>query len=146
MKYLVVLLVISFINASLCTCIGCVDLDDLTFPKVIAKFKTVLVKIDQQFPFGDLHETYSTLAREINNKSISGVDHADVLIALVGIKDYGEMTNVQLGEKYGIMKRQDSPVIKLFIDGDVEKPINFEIGKIEHNCHLISHSQSRVHS
>lgn len=130
MKYLVVLLlVISFINASLCSCVGCVELDDLTFPKVIAKFKTALVKIDIQFPFGELHETYSTLASEINNKSISGVDHSDVLIATVGIKDYGEMTNTKLGEKYGITKRQDQPAIKLFIDGDVEKPINFVIGK-----------------
>jgi ERp29, N-terminal domain len=49
-----------------------------------------------------------------------------MLIATVGIKDYGEFDNKALGEKYG---RDDSPVIKLFNNGDLENPIEFEIGK-----------------
>lgn len=105
-------------------------MDELTFEKVVKKFKSVLLKIDQQFPFGDTHEAWSTFANELSNKTVSGTDHSDLLIATVGVKDYGEEDNKALGEKYGLKKRQDGAVIKLFIDGDLENPISFDIG----NC------------
>jgi hypothetical protein len=87
------------------------------------------------FPFGDAHDAFSTLSAEINNKSISGYDHSDVLIATVGIKDYGEFDNKALGEKYGrpTTIKMDSPVIKLFNGGDLENPIGLEIGKNFHD-------------
>jgi endoplasmic reticulum protein 29 len=128
MKNIFVLLIFSFINYSTC-CTGCVSLDELTFGKVIKKFKTVLVKFDDQFPFGEIHDTWITFANEINNKTTSGTDHPDLLIAVVGVKDYGDLDNKLLAERYGLMKRQDAPIIKLFVDGDVENPIHFEIGK-----------------
>lgn len=130
MKSLLLILLVSFINSSL-GCNGCIALDELTFEKVVTKFTSVLVKFDQMFPFGDAHDAYTLLSTEINNKSVSGYDHSDVLIATVGMKDYGEFDNKALGEKYGakITIKHDSPVIKLFNDGDLENPINFEIGK-----------------
>lgn len=130
MKYLVIALVLSLINCGLC-CSGCVGLDDLTFNKVVKKFATVLVKFDQMFPFGETHEAFTTLSQEINNKTISGYDHTDLLVATVGIKDYGEFDNKGLGLKYGKgdSVKFDSPVIKLFNDGDLENPIEFEIGQ-----------------
>lgn len=132
MKSLLLVLVFSFINSSLC-CNGCIALDELTFAKVVKKFESVLVKFDQMFPFGDTHDAFSTLAAEINNKSTSGFDHSEILIATVGIKDYGEFDNKALGEKYGRSTtiKMDSPVIKLFNDGDLENPISFEIGREE---------------
>lgn len=129
MKRLVILFVISLINYSVC-CTGCVDLGESTFNKVIKKFRTALVKFDQFFPFGDTHDAFSTLANEINKNNVSLAEHPDVIIVTVGIKDYGEFENKALGEKYGLLKRQDSPIIKLFIDGALENPINFEIGKL----------------
>lgn len=129
MKIFVILFVLSLIHCSLC-CTGCVDLDELTFEKVVKKFKAAFVKFDQQFPFGDTHEEWAKFAGELNNKTKSGTDHPDLLIATVGIKDYGERDNQALGDKYGHHKRQDSPVIKLFLDGDLEKPVDFEIGKV----------------
>lgn len=129
MKNIVFLLVLSLVSYCYC-CTGCVGLDELTFEKVVKKFKSVLLKIDQQFPFGDTHEAWSTFANELSNKTVSGTDHSDLLIATVGVKDYGEEDNKALGEKYGLKKRQDGAVIKLFIDGDLENPISFDIG----NC------------
>lgn len=130
MKSFVILLILSFINLSLC-CKGCVDLDDLTFGKVIKKFKTVIVKLDQKFPYGETHEAFGALADAISNKTVSGFDHPDVLVATVGILDYGELDNKALGEKYGIVTREDFPLIRLFNDGDLENPIALEIGNIK---------------
>lgn len=127
MKIISILFTISFINFGYC-CTGCVNLDEITFEKVIKKFKSALVKFDDQFPFGDIHDNWTTFANEINNKTTSGTDHPDLLIAVVGVKDYGELDNKFLAEKYGLFKRQDAPVIKLFIDGDLENPISFKIG------------------
>lgn len=130
MKQIVLLFVISLVNYSFC-CTGCVGLDELTFDKVIKKFSTALVKFDQAFPFGDVHDAFAQLASEISNNTSGSLGHSNVILATVGVKDYGEFENKALGEKYGLSKRQDSPVIKLFIDGDLENPINFEIGKFK---------------
>ena len=128
MKKVLILLVLSFINYS-CCCTGCVDLGQLTFSKVIKKFRTVIVKFDVQFPFGDAHDAFVVLANEINNQTISGSDHPEILCATVGVKDYGELDNKDLGEKYGYFKRQDFPGIILLNDGDLENPIKLDITK-----------------
>jgi hypothetical protein len=91
----------------------------------------ILFQFDQFFPSGPIHEAFTNLAAEINNKTTSGYDHSEMLIATVGIKDYGDFDNKVLGEKYGRDDKVkfDSPVIKLFNNGDLENPIEFEIGK-----------------
>lgn len=127
MRNLLILLLLSYINYSLC-CTGCVLLDDLTFSKVVKKFESALVKFDMEYPFGDVHETWATFSNEVNNKTISGTDHPELLIAMVGMKDYGELDNKDLSAKYGLHQRTDGPLIRLFNDGDLENPINFVIG------------------
>lgn len=129
MKLIVILLILSFINDSF-SCSGCVDLSELTFSKVINKFRTVLVKFDVQFPFGDTHDAYVEFANQISNMTKSGSDHPEILCATVGVKDYGELDNKYLGEKYGFFKSADFPGIIMINDGDLEKPIKFEIGKL----------------
>lgn len=132
MKHFVILFLFSLINYSNC-CTGCVGLDELTFRKVVTKFKVVLVKFDQAFPFGDAHDAFTELASsEINNSTKSNSDNSEILIATVGVKDYGDFENRALGEKYGLSKRQESPVIKLFIDSDLDNPVDFEIGKFRY--------------
>lgn len=49
------------------------------------------------------------------------------LLFLVGIKDYGDNENKKLGDRYGI-SADKLPAIKLFIDGDLDAPIDFKIG------------------
>jgi endoplasmic reticulum protein 29 len=100
-------------------CRGCTDLDDLSFSKVIKKFQYTLVKFDVAFPYGDKHEAYAELARELSTEK-------NLLIATVGIKDYGEKDNNELGAKYGA--KEPFPVIRLFKDGSVENPISYETG------------------
>uniref|UniRef100_A0A182RHL4 Endoplasmic reticulum resident protein 29 n=1 Tax=Anopheles funestus TaxID=62324 RepID=A0A182RHL4_ANOFN len=95
---------------------GCVDLDSSTFDKVTKKFRYSLVKFDTAFPYGDKHEAFTNLALE----TVEATD--DLLFALVGIKDYGEQDNADLGKRFNIPK--EYPVIKLFM-GDNGKPIDF---------------------
>uniref|UniRef100_A0A182Q6H6 Endoplasmic reticulum resident protein 29 n=1 Tax=Anopheles farauti TaxID=69004 RepID=A0A182Q6H6_9DIPT len=95
---------------------GCVDLDSSTFDKVTGKFRYSLVKFDTAFPYGDKHEAFTNLALEI----VDSTD--DLLFALVGIKDYGEQDNADLGRRFHIPK--EYPVIKLFTRAHTE-PIDF---------------------
>uniref|UniRef100_A0A182W5M9 Endoplasmic reticulum resident protein 29 n=1 Tax=Anopheles minimus TaxID=112268 RepID=A0A182W5M9_9DIPT len=95
---------------------GCVDLDSSTFDKVTRKFRYSLVKFDTAFPYGDKHEAFTNLALE----TVDVTD--DLLFVLVGIKDYGEKDNDDLGKRFNIPK--EYPVIKLFA-GDRTEPIDF---------------------
>ncbi|XP_052900857.1 protein windbeutel [Anopheles moucheti] len=99
---------------------GCVDLDSSTFDKVTSKFRYSLVKFDTAFPYGDKHEAFTNLALA----TVEATD--DLLFALVGIKDYGEQDNADLGKRFNIPK--EYPVIKLFM-GDSKEPIDFPLGE-----------------
>ncbi len=48
----------------------------------------------------------------------------DILLAEVGVRDYGEKENQDLADKYGV-KKDDFPVLKLFLDGKVDNPITY---------------------
>ena len=49
----------------------------------------------------------------------------DLLVAEIGVKDYGEKENEDLAQKYGV-KKDDFPAVKLFLNGNLEKPIVFD--------------------
>ncbi|KAF2899663.1 hypothetical protein ILUMI_06523 [Ignelater luminosus] len=100
---------ISIISTTL-ACKGCVSLDEYNFEKVISRFKAVLVKFDVAYPYGDKHETYTKLAEEI-------AQNKEILIAEVGIKDYGDKENEELGKKYGVKSKDDLPAVRLFLQG-----------------------------
>lgn len=99
---------------------GSVDLDELSFDKITKKFEVSLVKFDVAFPYGDKHEAFVALAKDAK-------DVDDLLIAEVGVKDYGEKDNEQLAKKYGATK-ENFPIVKLFIKGKSE-PITFDDSK-----------------
>ncbi|CAB3222131.1 unnamed protein product [Arctia plantaginis] len=99
---------------------GSVDLDELSFDKITNKFEVSLIKFDVAFPYGDKHEAFIALAKDAK-------DVDDLLIAEVGVKDYGEKDNEQLAKKYGVSK-ENFPVVKLFIKGKSE-PISFDDSK-----------------
>ncbi|XP_070500998.1 protein windbeutel [Chironomus tepperi] len=123
----VIFFVFSLINLTFC-CPGCIDLDELTFVKTINKFRTALIKFDVAFPYGPNHEAYSAFSQAINNKTLSGNSHPDVLIGTISVKDYGDFENKKIADKYDI-KVESFPVIKLFIDHDLDNPIHFERGQ-----------------
>lgn len=100
---------------------GCVELDNLTFDKIVKRFKYTLVKFDVAFPYGEKHEAFTNFATE----NTDGVD--DLLFALVGIKDYGEKENADLGKRFHIPEKY--PVIKLFNNDTIDEYVDYPEGE-----------------
>ncbi|XP_023248577.1 endoplasmic reticulum resident protein 29 [Copidosoma floridanum] len=93
-------------------CSACVQLTSHTFDKILPKFKAVLVKFDVVYPYGDKHKEYTDVA-------VSTKDSPDLLIAEVGVKDFGNKDNQDLAKRFGI-KPDDYPTLLLFVNGRKE--------------------------
>lgn len=91
-------------------CKGCVNLDEYNFNKLISRFKVALVKFDIAYPYGDKHDVFTKFADEI-------ADNKNILIAEVGVKDYGEKDNEVLAKRYGIKDKESMPSLRLFVNG-----------------------------
>ncbi len=103
-------------------CKGCTPLDNLSFDKLVNKFKVSMVKFDVAYPYGDKHEEFGKFAADA-----AEVD--DLFVGEVGIKDYGEKENSDLGARFGATDKEDYPIVFMFIQ-DEKKP-----GKpSEHRC------------
>uniref|UniRef100_A0A2P2I7L7 Endoplasmic reticulum resident protein 29 n=1 Tax=Hirondellea gigas TaxID=1518452 RepID=A0A2P2I7L7_9CRUS len=96
---------------------GLTPLDSWSFDKITSKFKASLVKFDTAYPYGDKHDQMAMLAA-------AGRSSEELLVAEVGIKDYGEFENTDLAERFSINKEK-YPVVKLFLQGN-ETPIDFD--------------------
>lgn len=107
-------------HAQATVCTGCLELDELTFDKVLSKFSTVLVKFDIAYPYGEKHENFAKFAAD------NTVNQPNFAVAVVGIKDYGDKENSNLGERFKIGDKY--PVIKLFRNGDTENSIDYPKG------------------
>jgi len=112
-----VLLILNSSTSNAANCKGCTPLDELNFDKIIKRFEATLVKFDTAYAYGDKHEEFGKVA-----KDLAEID--SVLTAEVGIKDYGEKDNSALGEKYGV-KKEDYPVLFVFTK-------NKNSGEMEH--------------
>ncbi|XP_059490427.1 endoplasmic reticulum resident protein 29 [Neocloeon triangulifer] len=95
---------------------GSVSLDTYTFDKLISKFKATLVKFDIAYPYGTKHDEFAKVAEASHLLP-------DLLVADVGVKDYGDNDNSDLAKKYDV-KKENYPVVKLFVQGKAE-PIDF---------------------
>ncbi|CAH0595127.1 unnamed protein product [Chrysodeixis includens] len=120
-RYLLLLYIVSIIPfAYQASTSGSVELDELSFDKITKKFEASLIKFDVAFPYGDKHEAFVALAKDAK-------DEDELLVAEVGVKDYGEKDNEGLAKKYGATK-DNFPVVKLFVKGKPE-PIPFDDSK-----------------
>ncbi|KAK8378041.1 hypothetical protein O3P69_018763 [Scylla paramamosain] len=78
---------------------GCTPLDAWTFDKIIPKFHAALVKFDVAYPYGKKHQEFTKL-------SAAGRGSPELLVAEVGVKDYGDMENMDLAERFGVKKEE----------------------------------------
>ena len=76
-----------------------------------------MVKFDIPFPYGEKHEQFESVAKMSVN--------SDLLVAEVGVQEYGDKENSDLLERYGLTSK-DLPVLKLFIDGEPNNAIDFK--------------------
>lgn len=65
------------------SCKGCVELDTLTFDKVVSSFDHAVVKFDISYPYGEKHEQFEEFSSAVG-------DVKNLLVAVVGVKDYGK--------------------------------------------------------
>ncbi|XP_076057449.1 endoplasmic reticulum protein 29-like protein wbl [Oratosquilla oratoria] len=85
---------------------GVTPLDTWSFDKLISKFDATIVKFDIAYPYGKKHEEFGKLGA-------AGRTSSKLLVAEVGVKDYGDMDNMDLAERFNVNK-DDFPVVKLF--------------------------------
>ena len=103
-------------EASAINCKGCTPLDTLTFDKMIRNFRVSLIKFDVAYPYGDKHDEFAKV-------SVDASEINELFIGEVGIKDYGDKDNEELGERFKIVK-EDYPAVMMFIntkDGKLEE-------------------------
>merc|ERR1719421_1113842 len=95
---------------------GIVELDAWTFDKIVDGSRNVLVKFDKSYSYGDKEDAWKAVAKAVEDKP-------GVLLAVVGVQDYGDKLNDDLRERFGV-STDDFPVFKLFLKGS-EKPKDF---------------------
>jgi len=88
---------------------GSVPLDAYTFDKVLSRFKCSIVKFDEFYPYGDKEAEYNNFAEQAHT-----ID--DLLVATVGVRDYGDKDNQDLSDRFGVTK-DHYPAVKLFVEG-----------------------------
>ncbi|KAH8348748.1 hypothetical protein KR084_010535 [Drosophila pseudotakahashii] len=118
MRILVTLLLAAFYSIPTTwaiSCTGCVDLDELNFQKTVERFPYSIVKFDIAFPYGEKHEAFAAFSKSAHKAT------TDLLIATVGIKDYGELENKALGDRFKVDDK-NFPAIFLF-KGNAEEYI-----------------------
>lgn len=106
------------------SCKGCVELDSLTFDKILSNFDYSVVKFDISYPYGEKHEQYEEFSK-------AAADVSNLLVAVVGVKDYGDKDNEDLAVRFNV-KTEKLPVIKLFHKNNLEQPIEFTGKCIRH--------------
>lgn len=113
------LLVLLYPAATLAmNCKGCTPLDMLTFDKMVNAFPVSLVKFDTAYPYGEKHDEYAKISEE-------AAELPNMFIGEVGIKDYGDKDNAELGERFKVVK-DDYPVVMMFVQKEGQEREEFK--------------------
>ena len=67
-----------------------------TFDRIIDGSKSVMVRFDKEYSYGDEHDAWKSFAAKV------GESAADMLVADVGVSEYGDKDNQDLAEKFSI--------------------------------------------
>ena len=91
-----------------------------TFDRIIDGSKSVMVRFDKEYSYGDEHDAWKSFAAKVGDSS------ADMLVADVGVSEYGDKDNSDLADKFSI-KTDDFPQYRLWKKGmtSTDEPIKF---------------------
>lgn len=92
---------------------GILKLDNTTFDRIIDGSKTVFVRFDKEYAYGDDHDAWKKFAAEVGDSS------ADMFVCDVGVSEYGDKDNSDIAEKFSI-KSDDFPQYRLWKKGSKE--------------------------
>eukprot|EP01062_Namystynia_karyoxenos_P027989 TRINITY_DN212_c1_g1_i2.p2 TRINITY_DN212_c1_g1~~TRINITY_DN212_c1_g1_i2.p2 ORF type:complete len:239 (+),score=118.63 TRINITY_DN212_c1_g1_i2:76-792(+) len=95
---------------------GVITIDTFSFDKIVDGSRNVLVKFDKEYPYGDKEDAFKKFAES--------VVHIDgLLIAEVGVQEYGDdKYNEKLRDRFGV-KNEDFPAFRLFKAGEAEPTV-----------------------
>jgi len=105
-----VLLAFSIAAVSAYTDRGILKLDNTTFDRIIDGSKSVFVRFDKEYSYGDEHDAWKDFAAKVGDSS------ADMLVCDVGVSEYGDKDNSDLSDRYSI-KADDFPQYRLWLKG-----------------------------
>eukprot|EP00325_Prymnesiales_sp_UTEX-LB-985_P035290 CAMPEP_0174719864 /NCGR_PEP_ID=MMETSP1094-20130205/32176_1 /TAXON_ID=156173 /ORGANISM="Chrysochromulina brevifilum, Strain UTEX LB 985" /LENGTH=236 /DNA_ID=CAMNT_0015920255 /DNA_START=27 /DNA_END=737 /DNA_ORIENTATION=- len=99
---------------------GILKLDNTTFDRIVDGTKTVFVRFDKEYSYGDEHDAWKELAAKVGDSS------ADMLCADVGVSEYGDKDNSDISERYSI-KSEDFPQYRLWLKGSAHSatPVSY---------------------
>jgi len=99
---------------------GILKLDNTTFDRIIDGTKSVFVRFDKEYSYGDEHDAWKDFAKKVGESS------ADMLVCDVGVSEYGEKENADLSDRYSI-KTEDFPSYRLWLKGKATaEPVVFK--------------------
>merc|ERR1719248_139310 len=89
---------------------GILKLDNSTFDRIVDGSKSVFVRFDKEYSYGDEHDAWKDFASKVGGSS------ADMLVADVGVSEYGDKDNSDIAERFSI-KSDDFPQYRLWLKG-----------------------------
>merc|ERR1719198_117993 len=103
---------------------GILKLDNCTFDRLVDGSRNIIVRFDKEYSYGDDHDAWKDFAKTVGESS------ADVLIADVGVSEYGDKDNSDLSDRYSI-KSDDFPQYRFWGKGSASSanPITFSGAK-----------------
>ncbi len=81
-----------------------------TFDRIIDGGKSVFVRFDKEYSYGDEHDAWKEFAKSV------GESAAEMLVVDVGVSEYGDKDNADLSDRFSI-KTDDFPQYRLFLKG-----------------------------
>jgi len=93
---------------------GCIDLDTMTFDKIVGGERPTFVRFDQEYPYGEENNVFETLA--LNSTG------SPMLVCSVGISEYSNNGNADLAQRFGIVAEDKDkfPIYMMFQAGSKE--------------------------
>jgi endoplasmic reticulum protein 29 len=103
---------------------GILKLDNTTFDRIIDGSRNVFVRFDKEYSYGDEHDAWKEFAKTVGESS------ADMLVADVGVSEYGDKDNSDISDRYSI-KSDDFPQYRLWLKGSAATaaPVSFAAAK-----------------